>query len=69
LSLVGVFAYIVTKVSNETTVLPPGLTSTIVLIFISITINALFFAVCIKYLDNIYRVVTKNEPVVVLDRI
>jgi dolichol-phosphate mannosyltransferase len=69
LSLVGVSTYIVTKVSNESNVLPPGFTSTIVLIFISITINALFFVVCIKYLDNIYRVVTKNEPIVVLDKI
>jgi dolichol-phosphate mannosyltransferase len=69
LSLAGIIVYAVAKIFNETDILPPGITSIIILILLSITINSLFFAVCIKYLDNIHLAVTKNEPIVVLDKI
>jgi dolichol-phosphate mannosyltransferase len=69
LSILGIISYGFTKIFTKAPYLPPGLTSIIVLILISISANSLFFVVCIKYLQSIHTVVTKNESIIVLDKI
>jgi glycosyltransferase involved in cell wall biosynthesis len=69
LSTCGIVLYSYTKVFSKSSYLPPGFTSIIMLIFILLTTNSLFFAICIKYLQSIHNVVTRNEPIVVLDKI
>lgn len=69
LSLSGIILYAISKLFKQDSNYPPGFTTIVVLVLISLTINSLFFAVCIKYVQAIHRVVTKNEPIVVLEKI
>jgi len=69
LSILGITLYGFTRIFNNGPYLPPGLTSIIILILISLAANSLFFVVCIKYLQSIHRVITNNESIIVLDKI
>lgn len=69
LSLSGITLYTFYRLIEPNSNFPPGFTTIVLLVLISLTINSLFFAVCIKYIQNIHQVVTKNEPIVVLEKI
>lgn len=69
LSLCGITLYAISKLFKPDSNYPPGFTTIVVLSLISLTINSLFFAVCIKYVQAIHHIVTKNEPIVVLEKI
>lgn len=69
LSLSGITLYAISRILTKNSNYPPGFTTVVLLILLSLTINSLFFAVCIKYVQAIHHVITRNEPIVVLEKI
>jgi dolichol-phosphate mannosyltransferase len=68
LSVIGIFLNLKAKFISNSNDIPPGFTTVVILLFISITINSLFFAIIIHYLQRIHSVVTNEEQVVVIER-
>jgi hypothetical protein len=63
--LVNLSAKFNTSMNN----VPPGFTTVVILLFIVIAVNSLFFAILIHYLQQIHIVVTNENQVVVTERI
>ena len=69
LSIVGIVNFYISKINSTPGYLPPGFTTLAILLLMSITINSLFFAIIIHYLQRIHLISTNDELVVVLEEI
>lgn len=69
LSIVGIIANLSAKFNTSMNNIPPGFTTVVILLFIVIAVNSLFFAILIHYLQHIHIVVTNDNQVVVTERI
>ncbi len=69
LSLLGMINFYISKITSKPGYLPPGFTTLAILLFVSIAINSLFFAIIIHYLQRIHSISTNDEPIVVLEEI
>jgi dolichol-phosphate mannosyltransferase len=69
LSIVGMLVNLSAKFNTSMNNVPPGFTTVVILLFIVIAVNSLFFAILIHYLQQIHIVVTNENQVVVTERI
>jgi len=69
LSIAGIVNFYISKITSTPGYLPPGFTTLAILLFISIAINSLYFAIIIHYLQRIHLISTNDEPTVVLEEI
>lgn len=69
LSLAGIVILIYSKFSFDSIVFPRGFASVAVLILSTITINSLFFAIIIHYLQKVHSILIKDDFITVQDKI
>ncbi len=69
LSLAGIVILVYSKFTFDSIVFPRGFASIAILILFTITINSLFFAIVIHYLQKLHSILIKDNIITVLDKI
>lgn len=69
LSLAGIIILIYSKFSFNSIVFPRGFATLAILVLSTVTVNSLFFAIIIHYLQRVHSILIKDDFIIVTDKV